>query len=375
MALQDDQARDIYYRSLIIHIQLNQKPRHEQYRRYRDLLLGFAGDQTEILSLNWGKGVCECCGDQMTHWNHIPGSAWYLKPAEFDDRDVTLCANHKHGLYYTWLQPVRAHALFFNFDQAVYRLIATKVAHIGVPAAMSRRRGPQLIATSIWNDTVGAWEPQEAAEDGFDSVVGESGNAADEIKRIADENPLAAERILALCAGEISPNNQDWHCVRCLDSCIIDTSEVIRRVTFCQDTDMAAHRFRVERLRRCGRLWSILNDPDRLPPALEDLKDGFHLEWSADFPHQNLASRDGLRVTVIYMGEDAAETTIEATTKTVSENLRKAFQDPNARRSARQRLAVWFRDPNDQIVLYEPYRSLKIDQTDDTSEFDIGREK
>jgi hypothetical protein len=373
-ALQDRHARAIYDRALIVHIQLNEEPRQERYRRYRGKLLDLETHATEILCLNWAKGVWECCGDQTTPWDHLPGSAWYLKPDKFDDRDETLCRNHQRGLYYTWLHPLRSHALFFNFDQAVYQLIATKVAHIGVPAVNSRSRGPRLIKTSLWNGTDGVWEEQATREDGFCTIVNESGGAGDDLLRLAGANPLAAERVLALCAGRIEAC-VDWHRVRHLDSCVIDESEVICRLTFCQDTNTRAHEFRVARLRRCGHLWNILNGAGPLPRALADLRDGFHLEWSQDFPHQNVISADGRRATVIYMGEEAGTSMIEATKKKVSENLRRTIKDRDERRSARERLAVWFRDRNGQIALYGPNDRVRIDETDETSEFDVGREK
>ena len=371
-AFLDAHVAAIYDRALVVHIQLNPKPRQDQYRRYRDRLLGFGGDATELLCLNWARDVHEWCGEKAKPWHNISASAWYLKPDKFDDRDATLCANHRRGLYYTWLQPLRAHALFFNFKPATYLLEATKVAHIGVPAAISRRRGPQLTKTCVWNDAAKDWVEQVVAEDGFSAVVGESGHAKNEIRRISDGNPLEAERVLALCAGKIG-HGEDWHGVSRLDSCVIDASEVIRRITFCQDTDEHACEFRVARLKRCGRLWDILTMDDRLPPALADLKDGFRLEWSPTFPHQNAISANGQRATVIYMGEESSATQIEETAKTVAENLRRAFPDPDENLLARQRLAVWFRE-NEEISLCDPHRYVKIDQTGSTSEFDIGRE-
>ena len=111
---------------------------------------------------------------------------------------------------------------------------------------------------------------------------------------------------LPICAGKIE-DGDNWHDVRRLDSCVIDASEVIRRITFCQDTDNHAREFRVStRLKRCGHLWAILKTNNRLPPALADLKEGFRLEWSPDFPHQKaIAVTTGKRATVVYMGEEA----------------------------------------------------------------------
>lgn len=371
-AFEDAHAREIYDRALVVHIQLNPKPRHDQYRLYRDRLLQFQGDATELICLNWARDVSVWTGNLEDPWHNISASAWYLRPEKFDALDATLRANHRRGLYYTWLQPLRVHALFFNFEPATYQLVATKVAHIGVPAAISRRHGPQLTKMCVWDNAQTAWVEQVEAEDGFSAVVGESGNAQAEIKRIADGNPLEAERVLALCAGKIG-YCEDWHGVRQLDSCVIDASEVIRRITFCQDTDPDAREFRVARLKRCGHLWDILKTDAQLPPALADLKGGFRLKWSPTFPHQNAISATDQRATVIYMGEECSAAQIEAAAMTVAEYLHRTSPGHDESLTAKQRLAVWFRE-NGEIKLFESHRYVKIDQTDNTSEFDIGRE-
>jgi hypothetical protein len=295
-----------------------------------------------------------------------------LKSKDFDDRDPTLSANHGRGLYYTWLDESRTHALFFNYRPATYLLVATKVAHIGVTASVSSRRGPQLTQTRVWNDEAGDWVEQPVADDGFSAFVGESGHAEEQIQSICDANPMDVERVLALCAGKIE-HDGNWHSVCRLDSCVIDRSEVIRRMTFCQDTDPKAREFRVRRLKRCGRLWDILKTHKYLPAALADFKDGFRLDWSSGSPHQNAISKKGKRATVVYMGEESTAADIEKIARTLAEFLHRGFSDPRESRSAQQRLAVWFRE-NEEIVQLDPCRYIKFDQTGDTSEFDIGRE-
>jgi hypothetical protein len=373
-ALTDAHAAAIYDRTLIVHIQLNQKPRHEQFRRYREKLLNLSGDATEVICLNWARNVSAWHGEHATPWNNIGGSAWYMKPnRSFDDKDATLCANHRRGLYYTWLKPFYAHALFFNYEPATYHLVAAKVAHIGISAAMSRRRGPQLVKTCIWNVTTTAWEDQASVQDGFSSVVGESGDAKDEIKRIADDNPIEAERVLALSAGKVG-HSDDWHKVHLLDSCVIDESEIIQRITFCQDTSERACEFRIARLKRCGSLWNILKTGVELPPALEDFKKGFKLGWTPDFPHQNAISSEGKRATVIYMGEESAIAQVEATAMRVAEYLHRKFANSNKSLEAIQRVAVWFRKDN-KITRFVSPQYVKVDKSDNASAFDIARQE
>jgi len=372
-AFQDEDAKAVYDRSLIIHIQLNPSPRQDLFRLYRDrLFLQFKSDETELICLNWARDVCEWNGGNERPWNNIAASAWYLRPREFDERDVTLCANHKRGLYYTWMKTRHTHALFFNYKPAAYQLVATKVAHIAVPAPVDRRVGPKLVKTRIWDEATGFWVEQVEADDGFLAVVAEAGGARDEIRSVYDKNPINGERVLALCEGKIE-HGDDWHSVRELDSCILDTSEVIRRMTFCQDTDAGGREFRVKRLKRCGRLWDILKTKSLLPAALKDFGDGFRFEWMSEFPHQNAVTDKRGRATVVYMGEECNEAQVETVAKTIAELLRRRFDDPQERRLAVQRLAVWFRD-KDKIVPLDPHRYVRFDQTSDASEFYIGRE-
>lgn len=369
----DPDAAAVYDRALVLHIQLNPEPRHERSRLYRDRLLRFQGDQTELICLNWAKDVEEWCDEKSKAWNNISGSGWYLKPNKFDEQDTTLSANHRRGLYYTWLRPLFTHALFFNYKPATFFLHATKVAHIGVPAAISRRRGPQLSKTSVWNDAGTVWVEQVCADDGFAAVVAESGHAKDELRRVADANPIAVERILALCAGEIG-HNQDWHSVRKLDSCAIDSSEVILRITFCQDTDSNADGFRVRRLRRCRNLWDILKTNGQLPPALFDLSQGFQFDWTAGYPHQNARSANGKRATLIYLGEDCNLRQVEAVFKYARVFIQREFADPNDSHNARQRLAVWYRGENGHTELFGRDEANNFSMPGDAPEFDIGRE-
>ncbi len=74
------------------------------------------------------------------------------------------------------------------------------------------------------------------------------------------------------------------------------------------------------------------------------------------------------------MGEESSAEQIEATAKTVAECLHRASLGPDESRADRQRIAVWYRE-NHQVVLLDPHRYTNIDQMDDTSEFDIGRER
>ncbi len=368
----DAHAADIYDRTLVIHIQLNPKPRQPQYRQYRDKLLGLSRDETELICLNWASDVSEWSGGKQKDWHNVSGTAWYLRPDKFDSRDDTLCANHKRGLYYTWLTTLRFHALFFNYRPGVFVLEASKVAHVAVPGVLSRRRGPQLVAVLVWDSTASAWTEQVAADDGFSAIASESGDAKEKIEQLSATYPLYAERLFALCAGQVG-STDDWHALCQLDSCAIDASEVIHRMTFCQDTDEGAAKFRIARLKLCGRLVAILKTTDYLPPPLSDFAGGFQFDWSPQAPHHNARTEQGGPATVVYMGEQAAQNEIEAAKARLAAFLHRSSPGPDESLRARQRLAVWFQ-VDGEIRLLDPHRYVQIDQPNDSSEFDVGRE-
>ena len=368
----DEDAERIYKEALILHIQLNKNPRHELFQGCRSRLLGYDGDETEILCLNWAANI-ELQSDGVSiPWYNIAGSAWYLKSDDFDARDKTLCANHRRGLYYTRLQSHRAHALFFNYLPAVYLIAASKVAHFGVPGAGAPRRGPQLMKIFTWNALTDDWTEQAVAEDGFLDVVGDSGPGKQELLNIAARNPFEAERVLALSAGSIG-RKEEWHDPQYMDSCIIGSAEIIRRITFAQDTNLEAQGFRTARLKRFGHLWDILSDAKQLPPALTDFKRGFSFGWSPVHSHQNAVSTKDKYATVIYMGEEANSDQIETVYTIAAELLHRGFSDPKDSHEARQRLVVWFRGHDDKIHIFGRYRFLGYTSTNDKSEYDIGR--
>jgi hypothetical protein len=88
------------------------------------------------------------------------------------------------------------HALFFNYQPAVYLITATKVAHIGVAGPVSHRRGPQLNSGLIWDAGTTAWIEQDSADDGFTSVADEAKDEATPTCSNAAQPTLAALQVL-----------------------------------------------------------------------------------------------------------------------------------------------------------------------------------
>jgi hypothetical protein len=368
--LLDDQAKEIYERTLIVHLQLNPKPRHEEFRRYRDRLLRYGCQEMEIVCLNWACDVVEWSGAVQKPWKNVAASAWYLKPDTFDYKDETITNNHKRGLYYTWLQPFRYHVLFFNYAAAIFELTVTKVFHHGVSAVESKRRGPQLTNVFTWEAASGAWAEQAECDDGFSAIAKEAGAAQAALEKMRSDNLISAERVLALCSGNIR-DEITWHDVRELKSCAIDDTEIVKRITFCQDNDDAATTFRTAQLKRCATLTDILSNKSMLPSALANLKEGFEFDWKPGAPHQNIRGKKG-SATAVYMGEDTTVEKVEAKKKRIAEYLHRGTSSVDESLAAKQRLAVWFREKGN-IVLVNPEEFVQIDKPDSGSQFDITR--
>lgn len=371
-AFLDEHARQLYDRTLLIHIQLNEKPRQEQYRLYRPKLLGFQGDATELLCLNWAKNVQERQGDSFKAWNNIAGSAWYLRPDKFDRSDSMLLENHSRGLYYTWIPSLRCHGLFFNYLPASFFLIVTKVAHIGVTASLSRRRGPILSSVRTWDNASSNWAECKSLDDGFSCIVSECGEAASRIADIAQANPIAVERILALSAGQV--DDASWYTPDKLDSFRTGPTEVIQRITFCQDDAPEAVRFRAARLKRCGQLFRLLAAEGPLPPSLADMREGASFSWSHSNPHQNMVSAAGRLATIVYLGEEADASHIDSVSNKLAEYISRSFVTHDEVLAAHQRLHVWYRTDGGEIASYDFSRYVRYDEPRTESPFDITRD-
>jgi hypothetical protein len=73
------------------------------------------------------------------------------------------------------------------------------------------------------------------------------------------------------------------------------------------------------------------------------------------------------------MGEDVAIDQVDAVKKTLEELLHRGSIDPDKSIEARQRLSVWYRNDDSEIIVHNPYAYTQIDMTGDRSAVDIGR--
>ena len=368
----DRNANDINDRSLVIHIQLNKEPRHTDFLACRKKILGNQGDETELICLNWAENVEITENGNLVKWKNEACSAWYVKSNEFDMRDISVSKNQAKGFYYTWHKVCYAHTMFFNFTAATFLVKSSKVAHVGVKGAAPKRLGPKMETTCFWDSTNNKWKEQLLIDSGFVKIAHLSGNAKQDLTEIALRNPIDFERILAMTVGKTE--NGLWYELDKIDSFIIEQDEIIKRISFAQDNNNSAKEFRNLRLSRCGRLYDILNNRDKLPPMISSLSGGFSFDWSSEYSYQNVKDANGKRATVIYLGEDTIIETAKIILQRTDDFLRRSARSEDYSLESRQRLVVWYVGTDGQLQYLTNKDLIRFDSSRDNSVLDIGRQ-
>jgi hypothetical protein len=299
-----------YYQGLLlVHVQLNNSPRHITYKRYRQELFEFGGD-TELLCLNWADNISSfnAVDGKNTDWKNIGGSAWYLRPPEFDISDDAIKANHRHGVYYTNHHPIRAHALQFHYRPRAFLLQATKVFHHGIAKPRSTRTGPKATKTFIWSRAKSSWteaqELEDFPDDGFQKLL-ESATVPPtnlgDVLALYTEGPPTAERAMAISAGEFGPES-NWHQSQRIDSMKLCEQEIVRRITVTQDPAPEAVSFRSTRIGAVRFIADLRASGFAWPAPVEVLRNGFQFSWTSNAPNRNVIAADGTYATVVHAG-------------------------------------------------------------------------
>lgn len=301
---------DKYYDGLILlHLQLNNSPRHLLYKKYRTELFSAAG-RTELLCLNWADNVVSVDKDGANEhpWHNICGSAWYLLSPEMDLSDARILENHKHGVYYTRHEPIRAHALQFHYRPRVFLLQTTKVFHHAIAKPRSTRTGPQALKTFVWAMDQSNWvEPRtsiELPDDGFAEQLNRVSAgvvALDDIQDLYQIGPVAVERTMAITAGQFGVR-ADWYTPPRIDSMRLCEQEIVRRVTILQDPAEEAVRFRSLRFASTRAIAELRSVGFPWPYPVEALRQGFRFTWSQKYPNRNVIANDGTLATVVHAG-------------------------------------------------------------------------
>jgi predicted amidohydrolase len=300
-----DVLRNVVDRSILLHVQLNPDPRHQDYSQYRKFAFSrdVEASNCDLVCLNWAWMVeqYEQGNGDPERWNNIGGSSWYVPMSRCSNKDVEIEANHKMGVYFTTMRKVKRHALLLNYEESVFELDVTKALSTGA-GVVANKTGPLAIRRYNWDEASSAWTANpESPASGFDALLEADAEVTGALQQMAGASPIAIERMLALTSGSVSFADDWYDCIQ-LDSLQLESDEVVHRITFAQDTNKNAATFRHDRLQRAAELNNALHSSADWPPQVKNVFANSRLFWNLATPHCNVAVTGGLPASIVHLG-------------------------------------------------------------------------
>lgn len=321
-----DANKKLSDRTVLIHIQLNPKPKQTDYRRYRNEVFRRSPVTTDcdIICLNWAQNIVQHDSpDHAPHeWKNESGSAWYVPERRCSVEDSEVANNEAKGLYYTRHEKKR-HVLHFHYDEAIFALTVPKVLQDGA-AVHDVLIGPQLDTRFTWNADAGTWlESTSCPETGWSAIISASPEVTAAFQGLTDiKDRLYIERAISLSCGPHTMKEQ-WHRVDNLDVCRIPETEVVGRTTLQLDRDAAAAEERQKRISRVTVLGHILQTAT-LPPQIKDLAGGgASISWSPKSPNTNVTKAGARPALVAYLGTNPPLDVVKRISENAFELLRR----------------------------------------------------
>lgn len=291
-------------RCLVVHLQLNPSPRSANFRTYRDLCFKLEGaDTSEILCVNWSNKVKSMPKEKL-NWSGLCGSAIYTKADSIQRAEDKIERNHHLGLYLTYRKDFKVFNYYFNYSPGIYIYNNHKVVS-GGQKVQNLRTGPEMEKFLHWDTDKQDFELQHFVEDGFSRNCSEiSENKLGFL--ITPYQPLAVERLLALCRWEVDKKTiGSWNEVTQLRSLGVDGEEIVIRPTVFQDPHANAENNRREMISALSTLFKqLVADPrNEWPICLSIFPKTSQVAYNKDRPLRNLHS-NGYSATIVYLGNN-----------------------------------------------------------------------
>lgn len=325
-----DELVNEYYRNiLLIHIQLNPKPAHLDYSRYRQRLLSIGTESDmELLCLNWAANIEEWESDtEQKRWKNNSGSAFYVPPKKFKAAEEQLNTLHRAGLYYGQIR--KWHGIFLNQEPHAVILKKEKALVIAVPHVLSPTYCVEFVRRWTWTQDLKVFIADSPANDGFASTLAAYGSIREQLERLRDTSPMSVERALEMLSGAIV-NPVNWHHIDKLTTLQIGPNDSLHRMTVAQDLDpdSSGNQLRRARLQSANAAVAIPKAAISWPFVLRDLSDGFTIHWESVEPNRNVRSlTSGQSAAIAYLGDagdvQRAEAVLLSITKAAANDLLK----------------------------------------------------
>ncbi len=297
--------------SMIFHIQLNQKPWHKNFKKYRDFLFSIGSNNSvQLTCLNWATGVKWVKKDNpqdFSSWPNCANSAIYspkVKVKKFTDSDLDVL--HKGGIYYNRVDDFWDMFLLGNESQAIIikqqPIRYDGVQALGIPFRIN------IVRRLVPDNSNQLWKEENKADDGFIKLLHETqaeqnSNFFKSLSNTYYSSPLAVERSLELLQGpKGSPSS--WYSRYELSALEIAEDESPQRVTMnYENSDQRAGvRPRKIRLQVGYDASTLFKLGVAWPSPLKDIEQGFDFGWNKKNPHCNVYPIDSEKnpATLVY---------------------------------------------------------------------------
>jgi len=385
-----DQIQSYHKDSLIVHIQLNEKPWHSDFKQYRNRLFSVGGNnRVELMCLNWATGVTwDNDGDpnNVTTWNHVANSVFYI-PKRLCNKfpDTELDALHKRGVYYS---RVHSHwdGLFLN-NVAQAFLLRKQPLRFDGDQSLALPWRIQCLKRLIPNSEKDAWVEANEANDGFEDLLIEYKPSdpmlqegferfTENLTEIHDDSPLAVERSLELLQGPAGLPSS-WYARYELDALNVAPEESPRRVTAHQEKCLTRLGviYRKLRVQASYDAATLRTQQLNWPIPLKDIGQGFAYHWREAHPHCNVVPLEATDnpATLIYL-----DPCIPAEAKSLYQKMAKGLREHAVKTSdyedpiesvirAKDRLCVIYRENHQYKILHESDGKKSITRPADQS--------
>jgi hypothetical protein len=347
------------YQSTLIHIQLNPSPTHHVYRQYRTKTFQTDADATNchIVCLNWAHLIEEVDaeGGQQSAWGNISASTWYCPKNKCSSADAIVRPNHSLGLYYTYMNVDRRHALRFHNEEAVFKLLVPKLLCLQA-AQMVNRNGPCMVDHRTWDNETKAWvDGENPPDDGFNEYVANYQDAKAALVDVLGANdPLAVERVLALSAGVVSAS-EAWHSLENIDSCTINQDEVVRRISVVQDDQ--GDNFRHMRISVISEIHYLLKNHPEWPRQVAGVGANSTVQWSMQDRNFNVRTVDEKPTLIVYLDDTH-------TTKEIANKADKLYELLRRAGGQHQKRLCIVRREHGQVQFVQIEALTRIDEAD-----------
>ncbi|MGJ7610675.1 MULTISPECIES: hypothetical protein [unclassified Variovorax] len=337
VALDEKIRSKLAHFATLLHIQLNPKPRHVDYLRYRIDTFSKNKDlnNCDIVCLNWAENMVQYEAPAGKHesWKNESGSAWYISEHRCSSNDDEVESNERRGLYYSRHVKHR-HVLHFHFSAAAFELTVAKLVQVG-SYLHDNHLGPKLDARYSWDDEHKEWEPNEECPDpGLSKLFALTPHVEEAFASLkAVSSRLHVERAIALSCGLLT-SKVNWFKANELDACKLGEDEIVRRATLCLDRDNSAREGRERRMKNVAAL-NIVLSTQKLPPQIRDLTGGgARVMWQAGSPNTNVYKHGSQPALVAYLGMDPSPDTVRNVSDAAFELLRFENDDSHKHRIA-----------------------------------------